>query len=360
MPGRRTLDHEIVGKLGSAWVLFPNNPNSCVGLKPALQGRVLGETMSNQCWVGIDVSKLQLDAFVSSPERELAFGNDDAGRSQLVQALRQAQPKLIVLEATGGLERALVAQLLAAELPVAVVNPRQARDFAKATGQLAKTDRLDARVLARFAAAIQPTQRPIPDEAAQDFADRLARRRQLVEMLAMEKNRLQQTPNKQVRKEIREHIEQLQNHLRASEDGLRRAVEGSPTWQAERDLLGEVKGIGDITVLTLIGDLPELGRLDRKRIAALVGIAPLNRDSGTLRGRRTVWGGRANVRRTLYMATLSAIRFNPTVRAFHTRLRMAGKAKKVAIVACMRKLLTILNAMVRDNAPWCDMPAQTT
>jgi transposase len=316
--------------------------------------------MNNECWVGIDVSKAQLDLFVSSQEREVRFGNDDAGRGELVDALVQAQPTLIVLEATGGLERALVAQLLAAELPVAVVNPRQVRAFAKASGQLAKTDRLDAQVLARFAEAIQPAQRPMPDEAAQDFADRLARRRQLVEMLAMEKNRLQQTPNKALRKEIRKHIEQLENHLRASEDGLRRAVEASPTWQAQRDLLREVKGVGDITALTLIGDLPELGRLDRKRIAALVGIAPLNRDSGTLRGRRTIWGGRANVRRTLYMAALSAIRFNPTLRAFHTRLRAAGKAKKVAIVACMRKLLTILNAMVRDNAPWRDMPAQTS
>ncbi len=316
--------------------------------------------MNGECWVGIDVSKAQLEIFVSSPEQERVFGNDDRGRSQLVRELVQARPKLIVLEATGGLERALVAQLLAAGLPVTVVNPRQARAFAKATGQLAKTDRLDARALARFAAAIQPAQRPLPDEAAQEFADRLARRRQLVEMLAMEKNRLQQTPNQQVRKEIRKHIEQLENHLRASEEGLRRAVEASPIWQAQRDLLSEVKGVGEITALTLIGDLPELGRLDRKRIAALVGIAPLNRDSGTLRGRRTVWGGRANVRRTLYMATLTAIRFNPTLRAFHTRLRAAGKAKKVAIVACMRKLLTILNAMVRDNAPWRDLPPQMT
>jgi transposase len=246
----------------------------------------------------------------------------------------------------------LVAQLLAAKLPVAIVNPRQARDFGRATGQLAKTDRLDARMLARFAAAIQPAQRALPDQAAQDFADQLARRRQLVDMLTMEKNRLQQSPNKAVRQDIKTHIEWLQNRLRAAEDSLRHAVESSPVWQAERDLLSEIKGIGDITALTLIGDLPELGRLDRKRIAALVGIAPLNRDSGTLRGRRAVWGGRAAVRHTLYMATLSAVRFNPTLRAFHTRLRAAGKAKKVAIVACMRKLLTILNAIVRDKAPW--------
>jgi transposase len=314
--------------------------------------------MKNECWVGVDVCKAQLDAFVSGTDSEKGFANTDAGIAQLISELMAVSPTLIVLEATGGLERALVAQLLAAKLPVAVVNPRQVRDFARATGQLAKTDRLDARVLARFAAAIQPAQRALPDEAAQDFADQLARWRQLVEMLTMEKNRLQQSPNKTVRKDIKTHIAWLQNRLRAAEGGLRHAVESSPTWQAQRDLLSEIKGIGDITALTLIGDLPELGRLDRKRIAALVGVAPLNRDSGTLRGRRGVWGGRAAVRHTLYMATLSAVRFNPTLRAFHARLRAAGKAKKVALVACMRKLLTIINAMVRDKAPWREMDAQ--
>jgi transposase len=308
--------------------------------------------MKNHCWVGIDVSKARLDTYASITDRQAAYAYDDAGIAQLVAELEKVVPTLIVLEATGGLERGLVAQLLAAKLPVAIVNPRQARDFGRATGQLAKTDRLDARMLARFAAAIQPAQRALPDQAAQDFADQLARRRQLVDMLTMEKNRLQQSPNKAVRQDIKTHIEWLQNRLRAAEDSLRHAVESSPVWQAERDLLSEIKGIGDITALTLIGDLPELGRLDRKRIAALVGIAPLNRDSGTLRGRRAVWGGRAAVRHTLYMATLSAVRFNPTLRAFHTRLRAAGKAKKVAIVACMRKLLTILKAIVRDKAPW--------
>lgn len=313
--------------------------------------------MKNECWVGIDVCKAQLDTFISSTDSTAGFANNEAGIAQLIQTLTAVSPTLIAIEATGGLQRALVAQLLAAKLPVAVVNPRQVRDFARATGQLAKTDALDARMLARFAAAIQPAQRPLPDAAAQDFADQLARRRQLVEMLTMEKNRLQQTPNKTVRNDIKTHILWLQNRLRATEDGLRQTVEASPTWQAQRDLLSEVKGIGDITALTLIADLPELGRLDRKRIAALVGIAPLNRDSGTLRGRRGVWGGRAAVRHTLYMATLAAVRFNPTLRAFHLRLRAAGKAKKVAIVACMRKLLTILNAMVRDKAPWRDMQA---
>lgn len=312
----------------------------------------------SECWVGIDVSKARLDMYASASDQDSQFANNQTGIGQLIGELVQAAPTLIVLEATGGLERALVAQMVAAKLPVAVVNPRQVRDFAKASGQLAKTDRLDARVLARFAAAIQPAQRVLPDAAAQEFADQLARRRQMVEMLTMEKNRLQQAPSKAVRKDIKKHIDWLQRRLRATEDGLRRAVEASPAWQAQQDLLSAVKGVGDITALTLIGELPELGHLDRKRIAALVGVAPLNRDSGTLRGRRGVWGGRAHVRHVLYMATLSAIRFNPTLHRFYTRLRAAGKLKKVAIVACMRKLLTILNAMVRDQAPWRDIPAK--
>ena len=306
----------------------------------------------SECWVGIDVSKARLDVYDSASNRASTLSNDDGGIERLMKHLMACRPTLIVLEATGGLERALVAQMVAAKLPVAVVNPRQVRDFAKASGQLAKTDALDARVLARFAAAIQPAQRALPDAHAQAFADLLARRRQLVEMLTMEKNRLQQAPSKAIRKDIKKHIDWLQARLRATEDGLRRAVEASPAWQAQQDLLSQVKGVGDITALTLIGELPELGRLDRKRIAALVGVAPLNRDSGTLRGRRGVWGGRAHVRQVLYMATLSAIRCNPTLRVFYTRLCAAGKLKKVAIVACMRKLLTILNAMVRDQAPW--------
>ena len=312
----------------------------------------------NECWVGIDVSKARLDVYVSADDRMGRFNNDEEGIEQLLKDLALSTPTLIVLEATGGLERALVAQMVAAKLLVAVVNPRQVRDFAKASGQLAKTDTLDARMLARFAAAIQPAQRVLPDASAQEFADQLARRRQLVQMLTMEKNRLQQAPSKAVRKDIKKHIDWLQNRLRATEEGLRHAVEASPAWQAQRDLLSEVKGVGAITALTLIGELPELGQLDRKRIAALVGVAPLNRDSGTLRGRRGVWGGRAHVRHALYMATLSAIRFNPTLQRFYTRLRAAGKLKKVAIVACMRKLLTILNAMVRDQAPWRDVHAE--
>lgn len=307
--------------------------------------------MTNE-FVGIDVSKARLDVHPRQADQVSAYGNDEEGIAQLLQALSSTSPRLIVLEATGGLERALVAALLAATLPVAVVNPRQVRDFAKASGRLAKTDRIDAQVLAQFARAIEPVQRALPDEAAQAFADQLTRRRQLVEMLAMEKTRLKQAPNKWVRQDIKKHIEWLENRLRASEDGLRRAVEDSPAWQAKRDLLGEVKGIGEVTVLTLIGALPELGHLDRKQIAALVGVAPFNRDSGTLRGKRTVWGGRAVVRQVLYMATLAAVRHNPVLKAFYVRLRGNGKVAKVALVACMRKLLTILNAMMRDRKPF--------
>jgi transposase len=303
-------------------------------------------------YMGIDVSKARLDVHARAADRDEAFSNDEAGIAALVAYARATAPRLMVLEATGGLERALVATLMAAGLPIAVVNPRQVRDFAKASGRLAKTDRIDARVLAQFAQAIQPVQRALPDEAAQAFADQLTRRRQLVEMLAMEKNRLQQAPNKRVRQDLKKHIDWLHNRLRASEDGLRQAVESSPAWQAKRDLLAEVKGVGEVTVLTLIGLLPQLGQLDRKQIAALVGVAPFNRDSGTLRGRRTVWGGRAAVRQVLYMATLTAVRCNPVLKTFYTRLRSNGKAAKVALVACMRKLLTILNAMLRDGRPW--------
>lgn len=309
-------------------------------------------TNREENWVGIDVCKARLDVHQSLGQSAGSYANEDDGIGALIATLHTTAPTLIVLEATGGLERALVARLLAAGLPVAVVNPRQVRDFAKASGRLAKTDALDARVLAQFAQAIRPAQRGLPDEAAQDFADQLTRRRQLVDMLTTEKMRRKQSPNKRVRRDIDKHVEWLQNRLRASEEGLRQAVEASPAWQAERDLLSEVQGLGEITALTLIACVPELGHLDRKRIAALVGVAPLNRDSGTWRGRRAIWGGRAEVRRVLYMATLSAIRHNPTVKAFYTRLRAAGKVAKVAIVACMRKWLTQLNAMLRDRTHW--------
>lgn len=309
-------------------------------------------TDSEACWVGVDVSKATLDVYLSRPEQVLSFANDPTGIQALITTLQEANPTLVVLEATGGLERALVAELLVAKLPVAVVNPRQVRRFAEALGYLAKTDRLDARVLAHFAAAIQPPARDLPDAETLALADQLARRRQLVEMLTMEKNRLQQAQNAAVRRDIQTHIDWLQQRLKTTESGLRKAVEASPAWQAKADLLREVKGLGDVSILTLLASLPELGTLNRKQIAALVGVAPLNRDSGTLRGRRSVWGGRAEVRQALYMATLSGVRYNPILKAFYTRLREAGKTAKVALVACMRKLLTIINAMLRDQTHW--------
>ena len=307
---------------------------------------------SMECVVGVDVSKTRLDVFVSVDKAVHAFSNDEPGIADLVTMLSELKVELVVLEATGGLERAFVAQLLVAGLPVAVVNPRQVRDFAKALGRLAKTDTIDARVLAAFGAAVKPRLRMLPDTQTQALADALTRRRQLVEMRAMEKTRLKQAVAGSVRKSIKKHIEWLDRQLRASESGLHKAVENCPAWQAKCDLLSGVKGIGSVTVVTLIACLPELGALDRKQIAALVGVAPLNHDSGPRQGRRRVWGGRAVVRAVLYMASLSAIRHNPTLRAFHQRLRAVGKPKKVAIVACMRKLLTILNAMLRDSKKW--------
>jgi transposase len=301
-------------------------------------------------YVGIDVSKSSLDTSLLGEVS--SFANDETGISALVERLLAVSPKLVVLEATGGLERLLVAALLAAGLPVVVVNPRQVRDFAKASGRLAKTDRMDAQVLAHFAQAIEPMQRALPDEAARALADLLARRRQLVGMLTMEKTRLQQARDKGVREDVKAHVAWLEKRLQASEAGLRQAVESSPAWQARRDLLAEVKGVGEVTALTLIALLPELGQIDRKQIAALAGVAPFNRDSGTLRGKRTVWGGRAVVRQVLYMATLTAVRYNPTLKVFYERLRGKGKTAKVALVACMRKLLTMLNAMLRDGKPW--------
>lgn len=300
--------------------------------------------------VGIDIAKARLDVYVSATEKAESYPHTPAGREQLLADLRAQQPALIVLEATGGLERLLVAELAAVELPVVVVNPRQVRDFAKATGRLAKTDALDARVLAEFGAAVKPALRAIPDEATQELAELLARRRQLVDMLVAERVRLQQAIGKTLRRDLKAHIEWLEKRVHNSDDGLRQAVENSPVWQAKYDLLREVKGIGPVASVTLLALLPELGQLDRKRIAALVGVAPYNCDSGTHKGRRRIWGGRAEVRRVLYMATLSALRGkNPPLLELYTRLKAAGKQSKVAIVACMRKLLVILNAMMRDQ-----------
>lgn len=315
------------------------------------------EVSSN--FVGIDVSKERLDVSMRpSGERE-SITNDKAGIEALVQRLGGIRPTLIVLEATGGLERGVTRALTSAELPVVVVNPRQVRDFAKATGQLAKTDRIDARVLARFGEAVRPALRPMPDEVTLELRALIARRRQISEMIVAERNRLSGA-SKSVTKRIDAHIRWLEAELDRAGKDLDQSIRQSPIWQENEDLLRSVPGIGPVVSRSLIAQLPELGELNRKQIASLVGVAPLNRDSGTLRGRRTIWGGRASVRAVLYMAALVASRRNAVIRAFYQRLRNAGKAPKVALVACMRKLLTILNSMLKHKTRWSETNLQTS
>jgi transposase len=257
----------------------------------------------------------------------------------------------VVLEATGGFEGPLAAALATATLPVVVINPRQVRDFARATGKLAKTDTLDAQVLAQFAEAVRPVPRPLPDAQTQALSALLTRRRQLIEMLTAERNRLGSV-SPHIHREIQDHITWLEHRLARIDQDLDQAIRESPLWREKDDLLQTTPGVGPVLSRTLLADLPELGTLNRKQIAALVGVAPLNRDSGSLRGKRTVWGGRSHVRATLYMGTLAGVRYNPVLKAFFQRLRAAGKAPKVALTACMRKLLTILNAMMKHLTPW--------
>lgn len=302
-------------------------------------------------FVGIDISKAQLDVAMRPSDERVTLPHDVRGIDEAVTRFRTLQPTLIVLEATGGIERPLVRACVAAGLPVIVVNPRQVRDFARATGQLAKTDRLDAQVLARFAEVVRPAVRLPLDPSTEELGALLARRRQLLERLTAEKNRLHTAP-KRVQKRITAHITWLVAELARVDTDLDEAIQQSPVWREQEDLLRSVPGIGPVLSRTLLAELPELGRLNRRPIAALVGVAPLNRDSGTLRGRRTIWGGRAPVRAALYMATLAATKWNPVIRAAYRRLRAAGKAPKVALVACMRKLLTILNAMMKQRSPW--------
>ena len=306
--------------------------------------------------VGIDVSKATLDLAVRPSGERWTLANDEAAIQALVHDLRPRAPNLIVLEATGGFEHAVVAALAAARLPVVVANPRQVRDFARATGQLAKTDAIDAQVLALFAERVRPEPRPLPDEAAQALDALLTRRRQLLDMLVAEKNRLG-FARPVVRRGITQHIRWLERRLGDVDHELGEMIEHSPVWRAKDDLLRSVPGVGPVLSRTLVGELPELGRLSRKQIAALVGVAPLARDSGTLRGKRVVWGGRAPIRTVLYMSTLAAVRCNPVIRAFYRHLRATGKPAKVALTACMRKLLVILNAMVRSNTHWQPAPA---
>ena len=305
-------------------------------------------------YVGIDVSKATLDVAILPIEEHFVVANDEGGIDELLGKLAEEQlcGVLVVLEASGGFERPAVSALAASGVPFFVVNPRQARDFAKAIGKLAKTDRIDAFVLARFAQAIRPTPRAIPDAEVREFQEILARRRQIIRMTTAERNRLGASTSKAVRGRIEAHIRWLEKELSRTERDLDETIENSPTFKENEVLLKSVPGVGPVLCRTLLAELPELGSLSPRELSALVGVAPLNRDSGTLRGKRTVWGGRARVREALYMGALIASRFNPAIKEFYERLVEAGKPKKVALVACMRKLLVILNAMVRERTSW--------
>lgn len=302
-------------------------------------------------YVGIDVSQARLDIAVTGTDQPWSVPYDDDGLNKLCTQLRHLHPERIIVEASGKLEWPLVATLAAQGWPVVVVNPAQVRYFAKSVGLLAKNDRLDAGVLARFGQATQPELRPLPDDARRALSDQVVRRRQLVEMIGMERNRTARTIPA-VRKQIETHIAWLEQQLRHVDDDLQQSLKQSPHWQETNDLLQSVPGIGPTTAAVLIAFLPELGRLTRRQIAALVGVAPFCRDTGLFKGRRTVWGGRSGVRAALYMATLVAVRYNAQLRAFYQRLVTAGKAKKVALVAAMRKLLTFLNAMLKNQTYW--------
>lgn len=303
--------------------------------------------------VGIDVSKTTAVVFVHPTGEAWTTDQTPSAIDGLVTRLRAAAPGLIVVEATGGYERALVAQAAAAGLPIAIVNPRQVRAYAQAVGRTAKTDAIDARLLAEFGARVQPTIRPIADAETQALAALVARRRQLLEMLGMERSRLEQAPpTGRVVRDLRTHIRWLERRVSDVDDDIGTTIQRSPLWRVQEDLLRSVPGIGPTTARTLLAELPELGQLDRRAIAALVGVAPFNCDSGQHRGQRHIWGGRSSVRRTLYMAALVAARFNPVLASFYRRLRDAGKPAKVALVATMRKLLTIVNAVLKHQTPW--------
>jgi len=308
-------------------------------------------------YVGIDVSKETLDIAFYPRQQAKRFRNTEAGIDGAVTYVKSLNPTLVVMEATGGLELSFAVSLGVADIPVAVVNPRQVRDYAKSTGKLAKTDSIDAQVLADFAVAIHPEPRPLADGQTQELKDILARRRQLNEMITAEKNRLDRA-RRPVSDYIKAHIAWLEKELDEMDSNMHRFIQESPIWREKNDLLQSIPGVGPILSSTLLADLPELGSLNRKQIAALVGVAPLNRDSGKFRGKRTAWGGRAKVRAALYMATLVATRYNAIIRSFYQRLCTAGKAKKAAITACMRKLLTIMNAMMKHQTPWYSVSNQ--
>ena len=311
----------------------------------------MNTTTCTPIFIGIDVSKAHLDLAVRPSGQVWQVANEAEAIVALVAQLQVLQPRLIVLEATGGLEMAVTVAIAGAGLPIAVVNPRQARAFAKSVGKLAKTDKIDARLLAHFADAIRPEPRALPDEQTQRLQAVLTRRRQIVEMLVAEKNRVY-LAHAQVQERLREHIDWLNDELAELEEQLRELIQDSPVWQEKDELLQSVPGVGPVLSTTLLAELPELGKLNRKQIAALVGVAPFNCESGYMQGKRAIWGGRASVRAVLYMAIHSARRYNPVIRAFYERLIQAGKLPKVALVACMHKLLGILNAMLKQGTDW--------
>jgi len=302
-------------------------------------------------FVGIDVAKAHLDIAIRPGDKQWQVDYTEKGIQELVGQIAKFHPALVVLEASGGLEVTVVEALAVADLPVVVVNPRQVRDFAKATGKLAKTDALDAHVLAHFAEAIRPACRSLPDSETQSLNALVARRNQVITMMVAEKNRLR-TSRPPVIQRIQLHIDWLKQELDGIDRELKEMLHNSPVWREKENLLRTVPGVGPQLAVSMLAYLPELGTLDKKRIAALVGVAPFNRDSGTLRGKRAVWGGRSRIRASLYMAALVASRHNPVISAFYQRLLAAGKAKKVALTACMRKLLVILNAMLKNHSSW--------
>lgn len=309
--------------------------------------------MSTEYFVGIDVSKDTLDVCVYPTQDTFRVPNSPDGVDELIKRLKPIEPRLVVFEATGGYETLAVSSLSAAGLPVVVVNPRQIRDFAKSIGRLAKTDVIDAGVIAHFASAVRPELRPLKDTASQELTGLVTRRRQIVDMIVAETNRLKAATRRNQR-DIKAHIRWLQKRQDQIDDEIKRDIKNGPLWRTTDQILQSTPGVGPATSSMLISCVPELGQLNNKKIACLIGVAPLNRDSGRYKGRRTIWGGRAQVRAVLYMSALSAIQYNPVIRQFYQRLRDAGKCFKVAIVACMRKLLIILNAMVRNQTKWRD------
>jgi len=345
-PGARKPETE----LGAASTIAVPHPDSRSGPSPHLQGRVMDK--QRPVFVGIDVSKDRLDVHLRPSGEAFSVLRDDRGLADLVSRLQRLPVVLVVLEATGGFEAMVAAVLAGIRLPLCIVNPRQIRDYARAMGRLAKTDTLDAEVIALFAERVQPEARPLPEPERNHLVELVGRRRQLIEMIGMETNRGRQAAGKHLARRLARHVTYLQKELDAVDHDIGDAIKQSPAWREAEALVKSVPGIGDVTARTLLAELPELGTVSRHQIAALVGVAPINRDSGLMRGRRAIAGGRTSVRAVLYMAALTAIRRRSPFRAFYDQLTARGRPKKVALVAVMRKLLTILNAILRDHTPW--------